>query len=448
MKFKDHILNNLIPGGAQTYSKGFDQFPDNAPQILSKGNKQYVYDEKGTKYLDYAMGLRTIILGYNYKEVNQEAIRQILNGNSLPRPSEIELKFSKELIKLLPNIEMVKFAKNGSNAVTGAVKLSRAYNKKKIVLRCKDHPFFSFDDWFIGSTRIQRGVPKEIINLTKTFKYGDINNLKKIIHKYKNKISCLVMEASTTSCPPNSAGVECCGSYKCKLKFTNGYLQNVQKICKENDIIFILDETITGFRWHLKGAAHRYKLDPDLTIYGKAIANGFSMAVLGGKKKIMNEANIYKNGIERTFLLSSTHGGEMCSLGAASATLKILKNKNVIESIWEHGSILKSTINNLIKDFNLEDYLQIRGVPCSPYLETKYNNVPDNKLRTLVLKELIKSRIFMPWISICYSHNNKNILQIKRAFQKLLPKARNILQKSFKTYNVGRIIKPVFRKYN
>ena len=443
------LLNKLMPGGAQTYSRGFDQFPDNAPPLLIKGKDQYIYDLNNSKFLDYGMGLRSIILGYANKQVNKEAIKGILSGNNLPRPSNIELKYAQKLIKHIPQIDMVKFAKNGSNVTSGAIKLSRSYNKKNLILRCSDHPFFSFDDWFIGSTVMNKGVPDKIKSLTKTFKYGDIENLKSVVKKYKNEISCLIMEASTTECPGIDGESGCCGKFKCDRNYQkNHYLKEVQNICQENKIIFIIDETITGFRWHLKGAIHRYNINPDLVIYGKAIANGFSVSVLAGKKKYMNHANITKPNHERTFLLSSTHGGEISSLAAGMKTLDILKNSKTIENIWDHGIKLTNEINALSESLGIKKNVFISGVPCSPIINTIFKNSNNLKLRTLLIKELISQKIFIPWVSICGKHNDKDIRTINKALKIVLPKVRYAIGVNFKKIYIGKVVKPVFRKFN
>ena len=156
------------------------------------------------------MGLRSVILGYSNKEVNKAAIKAIQKGNNLTRPSTVELEFAEYIVKYFTHVEMVKFCKNSSNAVTGAVKLSRAYNGKNIILRCKDHPFFSFDDWFITSTTLKKGIPPTYSKLTMTYDYNDLNGLKTKIKKYKNQISCLVMEASTFECPMIKGERGCC----------------------------------------------------------------------------------------------------------------------------------------------------------------------------------------------------------------------------------------------
>lgn len=157
MTYQDRLLK-VIPGGAHTYSRGFDQYPSNAPQILHKGKGAYVYDDKGNKFLDYGMALRAVNLGYANEQVNNAAIEQILNGNNLTRASMIELEAAELLVDLIPNVDMVKFTKNGSTATTAAVKLARAYTNRNLIARCIEHPFFSYDDWFIGSTVITQAI--------------------------------------------------------------------------------------------------------------------------------------------------------------------------------------------------------------------------------------------------------------------------------------------------
>ncbi len=464
MKKIDKKLNEIIPGGSHTYSRGFDQFSYNTPGILNRGKDCYVYDNFNRKYLDYGMGLRAIILGYANKKVNSAAIKQINNGNNLTRPSNIELEVATKLKKNFSYIDMVKFAKNSSNAVSAATKLARAYNGRKLILRCQDHPFFSFDDWFIGSTSIERGIPEEIKKLTKTFKYNDIKNFKFLLKKYKNQISSVVMEASSFCCPEiygskkenpvqafNYGNINKKSSYNYIPKQNykkNHFLRDVQKLCKINNIVFIVDETITGFRWHFKGACYRYKVSPDLVIFGKAIANGFSLAVLAGKRKIMSLGSIDKINQERVFLLSSTHGGEMSSLGAASKTIDLLKNGNEIKKIWSHGIKIINGINNISKKNGLDKNIFLFGLPCSPYLATNIENKNSFKLKTLLQEELIKNNILMPWISISSSHGDKEARYVIKIFDKILPKIRRIIDNDINKYKFRNIIKPVFRKFN
>ena len=165
-------LQKVIPGGAHTYSRGNDQFPSNAPPILVRGEGAYVFDAEENQYLDYSMACRAVNIGHAEAEIDASAIKQIRNGNNLTRPSLIELQAAELLVDLIESADMVKFTKNGSTAVTAAVKLARGYTGRDLVVRCSDHPFFSYDDWFIGSTQITKGIPERNLELTKTFRYN------------------------------------------------------------------------------------------------------------------------------------------------------------------------------------------------------------------------------------------------------------------------------------
>lgn len=290
MSYRSRLLK-AIPGGAHTYSRGYDQYPSNAPEVLSHGKGAYVFDSDGKKYLDYGMALRAVNLGYAEEEIDEAAIAQIRNGNNLTIPSMIELEAAELMINLIDSVDMVKFTKNGSTAVSAAVKLSRAYTGRDIVARCAEQPFFSYDDWFIGSTPLTMGIPREAIENTKVFRYNNISSLESLIDEYPGQIACVVLEAAATECPAiDEHHSGCCGQSVCTRPYgscTNNYLQQVQNLCKKNGIVFVLDEMITGFRWNMKGAQHMYGVTPDLCTFGKAMANGFSVACVAGKREIM-----------------------------------------------------------------------------------------------------------------------------------------------------------------
>jgi glutamate-1-semialdehyde 2,1-aminomutase len=441
----------LIPGGAHTYSRGFDQFPENAPEILKRGKGVYIYDNNGKKLLDYGMGLRSVNIGYAEKKINQAAFRQINYGNNLTRPSIVELEAAKTLVKTIDSVDMVKFTKNGSTAVTAAVKLARAYNGKKIILRCIDHPFFSYDDWFIGSTVITKGIPNEVTILTDTFFYNNIDSLKKKIIEHKNKISCVVLEPAASECPKIEGLYGCCGKKVCERNFFNKkhFLKEVEQICKNNKIVFILDEMITGFRWSIKGAQHLYNIDPDISTFGKAMANGFSVAAVCGKKKYMELGSIEKKNSERVFLLSTTHGAEMSGLGAFIETVSFLKKNNVIKKNWEYGGNLIKKANEIAKSLGVDKNFYFTGAACSPYYICK-DKIGQTSFgfKTLFMQEMIKNKVLMPWVSIAYRHNQKEFNLTLLALEKSLYIYKKALCYGLKKYLVGPPIKPVFRKFN
>jgi glutamate-1-semialdehyde 2,1-aminomutase len=447
-------LLKVIPGGAHTYSKGNDQFPINAPEILKRGNGVYVFDNNNNKFLDYGMGLRSVGIGYNEKSIIKSALLGMKFGNNLTRPSILELDAAEKFLKIFKKADQVKFTKNGSSAVTAAVKIARAYNNKKIILRCADHPFFSFDDWFIGSTNVRRGIPPEVINLTKIFKYNDIESLKTQIKKYKNKISCVVLEPASLTCPTlkkNLTNFNCCSSYPCQFNFykSQNFLKNVESLCKNNNIVFILDEMITGFRWHIEGAQKVFDVNPDLSTFGKSIANGFSVSAVCGKKKYMDLGSITEHGKERLFLLSTTHGAEMSSLSAFSATSDFYRSHNVIKHIWEYGSKLIIEANKISKSLDLLDFFYFKGPACLPYYITK-NSEYENSLqfKTLFMQEMIKNKILMPWVSIAYHHKQRELNLTIKAIENSLYIYKKAIKYGVKRYLKGPAVKSVFRKFN
>lgn len=430
MAYKNRLLN-VIPGGAHTYSRGYDQFPSNAPEILKRGKGSYIYDENNNKFLDYGMGLRAVNLGYSNKKVNKAAFKQINFGNNLTKPSLIELEAAELFVDTIDSADMVKFTKNGSSATTAAIKLSRAYTGRKMIARCIEQPFLSYDDWFIGSTPIKLGINQNDIDNTKSFNYNDVESLKKVFSEYPNQIACVILEPATTEHPKEN------------------FLHKVKEICHKNGALFILDEMITGFRWHLKGAQYYYKIEPDLSTFGKAMANGHSVSAVAGKKEIMKLGSIELIGAERLFLLSSTHGAEMGALGAFVATLKFIKSNGVINHNWEYGDRLISLINETSLKHGLQNSIIAGGLGCNPYYTTLDKNGKNCLgLRTLFSQEMINNKVLMPWISISYSHNKKELNITKKALEKTFEIYKKALEFSYDKYLIGDAIKPVFRKYN
>ena len=440
-------LHKLIPGGAHTYSRGDDQFPNNAPSILERGEGAYVYDPDGNKYLDYGMGLRSVNIGYGNKEIADACYGEIIKGNNLTRASLTELKAAELLVELIPSVEMVKFAKHGSTVTTAAVKLARAYTNRKYILVPYEQPFFSFDDWFIGSTLMTKGTLEETSNYTLKFHYNDIESLQQLFESFKGQIAGVIMEAATTLRPCSSK----CDSRNCNECPNNGtnFLQKVQEVCKENGAVFILDEMITGFRWSLNGAQSFYNIDPDLCTFGKAMANGQAVAALGGKTEIMKLGGILDEGAERVFLTSTTHGAEMSALGAFIKTIEIMKRDNVIEHYWNYGEKLINGMNDLSRKHNLEKYFYVEGYPCSPNYITKDNEgFISLAFRTLFAQSMMDKKVMMPYIAISFSHGTTELEMTLSAVDYALEIYKRALIDGYDKYLKSDIIKPVFRKYN
>lgn len=445
-------LRKVVPGGAHTYSRGDDQFPTNAPQILDRGEGPLVWDAFGNKFIDFGMGLRSVSIGYSEPEINCAAQKAMNKGNNLTRASLIELEAAERLVDMVDSVDMVKFAKNGSNATSAAVKLARAYTGRKMVARCTQHPFFSFDDWFIGNTPITKGIPEEVQALTLQFSYNDLSSLEALEALHPSKIACVILEPATTKCPKLTSRDEvCCGKSPCSQfpSAQENFLTEVQSFCKKNGIIFILDETITGFRWDMKGAQFLYGVQPDLTTFGKAMANGFSVAALAGNKEIMKLGDIHTEGEERLFLLSTTHGAEMCGLAAFMATMDFMEKHDAITSYWNTGQRLLNKINNLALKHGIEDFIKAGGIPPSPILAIYgQNGEPCNSMRTLFLQEMIRNGVLMPWIAICFRHDDATLEKVFLALDATFEVCSKAVKEGVEKYLQGPAVKPVFRKNN
>ncbi len=422
--------HNLIPAGAHTYSRTDEVFPGNAPRVIDHSKGVYTWDVDGNRFIDYAMACRSVTVGYDYDRISNAAIEQIHNGNTASKASKIEIDTAEKFCSIFPWVDMVKFAKNGSTVTSAAVKLARAYTGKKYIARCREHSFFSYDDWFIGDTVMNRGVPKDISDLTLQFSYNDIESVKTLFEKYKDQIACLIMEPADADIP------------------RDGFLNKVGDLCTEYGVVYILDEMITGFRWDIQGACKYYGVIPDLVTFGKGIANGFSVAALGGKREIMELGGLTK-GQERVFLISTTHGAEMSSLGALNETIDVYKEENITKHIWEIGRMLCGGLNEIAKELEIEEYFYLTGEECSPnFVVCGKDKKPSMEYRTVFCQEMAAQGILMPYISIAFQHTELEIEETLTAARKAMTLLKESLNGDVMDFISGNVIKPVFRKYN
>ncbi len=446
-------LLKLIPGGAHTYSRGFDVYPANAPDLMARGSGCRAWDADGREFIDLGMALASVNIGYAEQEIDEAAIEQIRRGNTASRPSKIELEAAERFVEVIDSADMVKFTKNGSTAVTAAVKLARAHTGRIRIARCRQHPFFSYDDWFIGSTQITRGIPDETIQNTVLFDYNDLPSLEQLVKSHPNDIACVVMEPVTTMIP-DGLDVKDDGVLpllcRSDLEQNNHhFVHDVQAFCRDHGIVFILDEMLTGFRWNLHGAQRMLGLEPDLCTFGKAMANGYSVACVGGRREIMEQGSIEFEGRERVFLLSTTHGAEMSSLGAFVATTRFIEREPVTEGLWDKGERLVRLFRQKAAEAGVADHVIAGGQACRPgFMVLDQEAKPCQGLLSLLMQEMITEGVLPGGMNVCHRLDEEAYERIGAALDKAMPVLAQGVRDGFDSLLRGSPVKPVFRRYN
>jgi len=411
----------LIPSGTQTFSKGPTQFVQGvAPVFLKRAEGSHVWDVDGNEYIDFPMALGPIILGHNYSAVTESVVRQIHDGTTFSLPHPLEVEVAEMLVEAIPCAQMVRFGKNGSDATAGAVRVARGYTGKDIIACCGYH---GWQDWYIGTTTRNKGVPETVEKLTVNFDYNNIASLERLFSEHPGQVAAVIMEP---------VGV---------VEPNKDFLQQVQEITKNNGALLIFDEIITGFRLALGGAQEYFGVTPDLACFGKAMANGYPLSAIVGRREIME--------LFDEIFYSFTFGGETLSLAAAKATIFEMKTKKVISHLWEQGQKLKDGYNVLAQAYSVNDFTECIGLP--PRTLITFNDETGNEsllYKSLFQQECLKRGIlFSGGQNICLGHSNADIdhtLRVYRTAMEILAAA--VKNKDARQRLEGEPVSLVFRK--
>lgn len=423
--------HRLIPGGAHTYAKGDDQYPVQAPGFVASGSGCRVRDVDGNEFVEFGMGNRAVGLGHGYAPVVEAARRALDLGCNFTRPHRMEVECAEALLELVPGAEMAKFCKDGSDATSAAVRLARAYTGRELVAICADHPFFSTDDWFIGTTPVAAGVPRAVRDLTKTFRYGDLESARALFAAHPGEIALVMLEASRNEDPPP------------------GYLEGLRDLAHANGALFVLDEMITGFRWSRGGAQALYGIEPDLSCFGKAMGNGFALSALVGRREFMRLGGLEHTDRPRVFLLSTTHGAETHALAAGIATMRVYRDEPVIEHLEARGAELHVGLRDAAARHGLVDHVKPMGRhSCLAYATLDAEGRPSQAFRSLFLQETIRRGILAPSLVVSYAHSPKDVARALEAIDGALAVYARALEDGVERHLEGRPSQVVYRAYN
>ena len=409
----------VIPLGSQTFSKSIIMLPKGiSPLYTEKAKGPYIWDIDGNKYIDFCNALASVLLGYCNKEVNKVVQSQLDKGVTFSISHTAETQLAKKIIKMVPSAEMVRFGKNGTDATSAAIRIARAYTKKKRIAVCGYH---GWQDWYIGSTSRNLGVPNEVKNLTLKFSYNDFYSLEKIFKKYPNDIAAVILEPMNIEYPRDL------------------FLEKIRKITQKKKSVLIFDETITGFRFSKGGAQKLFGVYPDITTLGKGLANGFPLSVICGKKEIMKLMN--------EIFYSGTFSGEALSLHAALETLNQISKKNVLKKINNLGNFLIDKLNQIIIKRKLKNIISISGHPSWTFLNIKGTNKCDKFLiKTFILQEFFKKGIFFIGThNLSYAHESSHIKRLILVYDDIFSRLYEHLKKENLLSKIkSEPIKPIF----
>ena len=424
-------LHSLVPGGAHTYAKGDDQYPEGLAPVIARGNGSHVWDVDGNEYIEYGSGLRAVSLGHAHPRVLEAVRAQLEHGTNFVRPSIIELEAAEAFLRTVPTADMVKFAKNGSDVTTAAVKLARAVTGRPLVAICADQPFFSIDDWFIGTTEMSAGIPRQQTDLTVGFPYGDLAATEELLVRHTDQIACLVLEAAFGSQDP-----------------ADGYLSGLRDLAHAHGCLLVFDEMITGFRWSEAGAQGLYGVTPDLSTFGKALGNGFAVSALAGRRDLMERGGV-RDSRERVFLLSTTHGAETHSLAAAIAVMETYRDEGIAERLHQLGDRLAAGVREVAAAMNVADHVVVRGRASNLVFGTLDDKLePSQEYRTLFMRELIRGGVLGPSFVVSAALTDTDIDRTVDAVAQACVVYRKALDAGDPAaWLGGRSIKPVFRRY-
>ena len=407
-----------IPLASQTFSKSFTQYPRGAsPFFIEKGKGSKVWDVDGNEYIDFVNSLAAVTLGYCDKDVDKAVQDQMKNGVTFSLPHILEMEVAEKLIEIIPCAEKVRFAKNGTDATSASIRIARAYTGKEHIAVCGYH---GWQDWYIGSTTRDLGVPKAVKELTHKFEYNNIESLEKIFQE--QELACVIMEPMNVEYPQDD------------------FLEKVKELTHKYKALLIFDEMITGFRYAAGGAQELFNVAPDLATFGKGMANGYPLSAVVGSNKIMQK-------VEDIFF-SGTFGGETLSLAAANTVLDKYKTQGITKYFNEIGSYLLENLNTLIDNEELNEIFWTSGHPSWSFLHIKGQlQYSDFEIKTFFLQEMFKRGILtLGSHNISFSHSKEDIDKLLDTYQVVLPMVKKHIEQQDLLENIhGDILQPLFK---
>lgn len=404
----------VIPLGTQTLSKSPTQFVQGvSPIYLERGLGAHVWDVDGNEYIDYPMGLGPVLLGYAEPAVDEAVRAQLGRGITFSLLHPLEVEVAERIVALCPGVEAVRFAKTGSDAVTGAVRAARFLTGRDHVLVGGYH---GWHDWSIGTTTRNGGVPSSVAALSTTFAFNDLDDLERALQTAPAPVAAVVLEPSGAQVP------------------APGYLADLIELSHRSGALVVFDEVITGFRLAPGGARERYGVMPDFSCYGKALGNGMPISAVGGAWDVMRAFD--------EIFFSGTHGGEVLSLAAAAVVLDVVAQGEVLRHIETLGRRMLDGCAARITTAGVGDRVVVSGEPQRAVLS--FPGDDGLVVKSWVQQCLIEAGVlFNGSMFICGRHTEADVDRALDAFSaSFAPLAEGV---DLADLLQGPVIAPVFR---
>ncbi|PSC03720.1 aspartate aminotransferase family protein [Alsobacter soli] len=409
-----------IPLGSQTFSKSKTQYPFGvSPYFIVRGQGAHVWDADGNEYVDFINSLLSVSLGHGDPDVTAAVQEQLKDGVIFSLPHPLEMGVAERIVEMVPCAEKVRFGKNGSDATSGAVRLARAWTGRDRVAVCGYH---GWQDWYIGATPRNRGVPKAVQELTHTFPYNDLTAVERLLAAHPGEFAAVILEPMNVAEPQP------------------GFLEGLKELTRRHGALLVFDETITGFRFANGGAQELFGVAPDLATFGKGIANGYALSAVAGRADVMS--------LMEDIFFSFTMGGETLSLAAAKATLDKLRREPVVETIAQRGLVAMHGAAKLLAQNELQDVITVSGHPSWSFLNIKdANGYSAFEIKTLFLQEVLARGVMtLGTHNMSYAHTDADLDRLLEVYGEVFPiLADAVHNRALKQYLRCEPLQPLFR---
>lgn len=384
----------VMSGGGQPHKRSGP--PD--PVIIEKGKGSHIWDADGNEYIDYLLAYGPVLLGYGYPKVIEAVAKHTMNGNIFNVGHPLEIELAEKLVELIPSADRVTYFVGGSDATTGAIKLARAYTGKEKVIGCGYH---GWHDW----CHTERGALLATGAYTLSMDFNNLESTERILKEHRGGVACVIMETTGHDLPKE------------------GYLEKLKELVHQHDAILIFDEVKTGFRYSLGGAQEYFGVTPDMSVFSKAMGNGFGIAAVVGKKEIMEA-------VADTWVAATFHG-EVSLVAAALATIQELEEKDGISYMWRQGEKLIAGYKEMSDRLGITENVRVAGCGPMPFfgVHTGGNEKMRNFVDTFYVETLDRG-LYLPRAHIwfmCLSHTDEDIAYTLEASEKALKKAKEAI---------------------